>query len=126
MHSLLESMRQNQVDFGKRWNTGQKGHDEEFTDCLREYMVLSETFHAAMSFKDFCTIKHPEWYEPQVSVDKKVKVPRKKVLVSEDFDASKNEDRLTIDNIAILSRNHRPKPPPSTLTLTENYSKSKP
>jgi hypothetical protein len=46
---------------------------------LREYQELSATFHADMSFKDFCTIKHPEWYEPQVSVDKKVKVPRKKV-----------------------------------------------
>jgi hypothetical protein len=34
--------------------------------------------------------------------------------------------RLTIDNIAILSPNHRPKPPPSTLTLTENHSGSKP
>jgi hypothetical protein len=45
-----------------------------------------------MSFKDFCTIKHPEWYEPQVSVDKKVKVPRKKVLVFKDSDASKIED----------------------------------
>ena len=28
-----------------------------------------------MSFKDFCTIKHPEWYEPQLSGDKKGKVP---------------------------------------------------
>jgi hypothetical protein len=34
--------------------------------------------------------------------------------------------RLTIDNIAILSPNHRPKPPPSTLTLTENDSGRKP
>jgi hypothetical protein len=33
---------------------------------------------------------------------------------------------LNIDNIAILSPNHRPKPPPSTLTLTENHSGSKP
>jgi hypothetical protein len=58
--------------------TRHKGQDEEFTDCLREYMALSEAFHTTMSFKDFCTIKHPEWYEPQVSVDKKVKVPRKR------------------------------------------------
>jgi hypothetical protein len=41
-----------------------------------------------------CTIKHPEWYEPQVSMDKKVKVPRKKVLVSEDSDAFKNEENV--------------------------------
>jgi hypothetical protein len=33
---------------------------------------------------------------------------------------------LTIENIAILSPNHRLKPPPSTLTLTENNSGSKP
>ena len=33
---------------------------------------------------------------------------------------------LTIDNIAILSPNHRPKPPLSTLTLTENHFGSKP
>jgi hypothetical protein len=33
---------------------------------------------------------------------------------------------LTIDNIAILSPNHRPNPPPSTLTLIENDSRSKP
>jgi hypothetical protein len=36
-----------------------KGHDEEFADCLREYQELGSTFHADMSFKDFCTIKHP-------------------------------------------------------------------
>jgi hypothetical protein len=34
--------------------------------------------------------------------------------------------RLTIDNITILSPNHRPKPPPSTLTLIDNYSGRKP
>jgi hypothetical protein len=45
-------------------------------------MMLSEAFHASMSFMDFYTIKHPKWYEPQVSVDKKVKVVMKKVLVS--------------------------------------------
>jgi hypothetical protein len=33
---------------------------------------------------------------------------------------------LTIDNIEILSPNHRPKPPPSTLTLIENNSGRKP
>jgi hypothetical protein len=55
-------------------------------------MVLSEAFHVAMSFKDFCTIKHPEWYEPQVSMDKKVKVPREKVQAYKEFDASKIED----------------------------------
>ena len=46
---------------------------------MREYQELGMEFHADMSFKDFCTIKHPEWYGPQVSMDKKVKVPRKKV-----------------------------------------------
>jgi hypothetical protein len=35
-------------------------------------------------------------------------------------------DRLTIDNITILSPNHRSKPPPSTLTLTENDFGRKP
>jgi hypothetical protein len=57
----------------KRQQTRQKGHDEDFTDFLREYMVLSEAFHATMSFKYFFTIKHLEWYEPKVSVDKKKK-----------------------------------------------------
>jgi hypothetical protein len=33
---------------------------------------------------------------------------------------------LTIDNIAILSPNHRSKAPPSTLTLTDNDYGSKP
>jgi hypothetical protein len=75
-------------------NQSQQEDDEEFTYCLREYMALGEAFYAAMSIKDFCTIKHPEWYEPQVSMDKKVKVPRKKVLVSEDSDAFKNEENV--------------------------------
>jgi hypothetical protein len=43
--------------------------DEEFTDCLREYMALGEAFYTAMTFKEFCTIKHPEWYEPQLAAD---------------------------------------------------------
>jgi hypothetical protein len=34
--------------------------------------------------------------------------------------------RLTIENIEIFSPNHRPKPPLSTLNLTENHSESKP
>jgi hypothetical protein len=33
---------------------------------------------------------------------------------------------LTIDNIAIVLPNHRPKPPPSTLTLIENNFGRKP
>jgi hypothetical protein len=64
-------------------------------------MAHSESFHVSMSFKDFCTIKHPEWYEPQVSVDKKVKVPRKKVLVYEDSDTSKNEEN--VDSLYVSS-----------------------
>jgi hypothetical protein len=32
-------------------------------------MVLSEAFQAAMSFKDFFTIKHPEWYDPKYDKD---------------------------------------------------------
>jgi hypothetical protein len=87
-------------------NQRQQEQDEEFTDCLREYMVLGEAFHVAMSFKDFCTIKHPEWYEPQVSVDKKVKVPRKKVLVSEDFDASKNEENVDSSYVSSPANEH--------------------
>jgi hypothetical protein len=58
-------------------------------------MVLSEAFHIAMSFKYFFTIKYSEWYEPQLSLDKKVKLSRKKELVSEYFDASKIEDDNT-------------------------------
>jgi len=27
--------------------------DEEFTDCLREYMALGEAFYIAMTFKKF-------------------------------------------------------------------------
>jgi hypothetical protein len=69
----------NGANGSKRQQTEHKRHDEEFTDCLREYQELGLAFHADMSFKDFCTIKHLEWYEPQLSVDKKVKVPRKKV-----------------------------------------------
>jgi hypothetical protein len=48
------------------------------------------------------------------------------VKVREELLESNGCARLTIDNIAILSPNHRPKPPPSTLTLTENDSGSKP
>jgi hypothetical protein len=55
-------------------------------------MELSEAFHASRSFNDFFTIKHPKWYEPQVSMDKKVKVPRENVLDSNYFDAYKIED----------------------------------
>jgi hypothetical protein len=78
MASLQNNAGINGASGSKRQQTGQKRHDEEFADCLREYQELGPTFHADMSFKDFCTVKHPEWYEPQVSVDKKVKVPRKK------------------------------------------------
>jgi hypothetical protein len=51
-------------------NQRQQKQNEKFTDCFREYMALSKVFHAAMSFKDFRTIIHPEWYEPQISMDK--------------------------------------------------------
>jgi hypothetical protein len=50
------------------------GANEDFTDCLREYQELGPAFHKDMSFKDFFTIKHPEWYEPQLSGNKKGKV----------------------------------------------------
>jgi hypothetical protein len=43
--------------------------DEEFTDCFREYIAFGEAFHKAMSFKEICTIKHPDWYEPQLAAD---------------------------------------------------------
>jgi len=55
-------------------------------------MALSETFHVAMSLNYFCTIKHPKWYETHVSMEKRVKMPRKNVLVYLDFDSSKSED----------------------------------
>jgi hypothetical protein len=71
----------NGANGSKGQQTRKQEQDEEFTNCLREYIALSEEFHVAISFKYFCNIKHPEWYEPQVSVDKKVKVPRKNVLV---------------------------------------------
>ena len=54
--------------------TGINGANEEFANCLRQYQELGTEFHANMSFKDFCTIKHPEWYEPQIWGDKKGKV----------------------------------------------------
>jgi len=66
-------MASHQINAGNNGASGSKGQqtrqqdkDEEFTNCLREYMVLSEAFQTTMSFKYFCTIKHPEWYEPQV------------------------------------------------------------
>jgi hypothetical protein len=54
----------NGANGSKGQQTEQKRHDEEFTNCLREYQELGPGFHADMSFKDFCTIKHPKWYEP--------------------------------------------------------------
>ena len=48
------------------WYYNQNNADEDVDDvtiCIREYMENSEAFHAATSFKEFCTIKHPEWYE---------------------------------------------------------------
>jgi hypothetical protein len=54
--------------------TGINGANEEFANCLRQYQELGTEFHADMSFKDYCTIKHPEWYEPQLSGHKKGKV----------------------------------------------------
>ena len=73
---------------------------------MREYQELGATFHATISFKDFCTIKHPKWYEPQVSVDKKVKVPRKKVLVYENSDASKNEENVDSPYVSSPTNEH--------------------
>jgi hypothetical protein len=87
-------------------NQRQQEQDEEFIYCLREYMVLSKAFHIAMSFGYFCTIKHPEWYEPQVSMDKEVKVPRKKVLVSEDYDTSKNEENVDSSYVSSPANEH--------------------
>jgi hypothetical protein len=71
-------------------------------------MALSDEFHTIMSFKDFCTIKHPEWYEPQVLVGNKVKMPRKKVLFSKYYDASKIEDDKTIASIIPLALSYEP------------------
>jgi hypothetical protein len=63
-------------------------------------------FRATMSFKDFFTIKHPEWYEPKILVENKVKVPRKKVLVSEDFDASKDEENVDPSHVSSPTNEH--------------------
>jgi hypothetical protein len=52
------------------------GANEEFTDCLREYQELGTAFHTDMSFKDFCTIKHPEWYEPLLRYTMTVRMRR--------------------------------------------------
>jgi hypothetical protein len=81
----------NGANGSKKQQTKQKRHEEEFTNCLREYRELGSTFHADMSFKDFCTIKHPESYEPQLSVDKKGMVPTKKA------DGAYGEESLSID-----------------------------
>jgi hypothetical protein len=86
--------------------TSQKGHDEEFAYCLREYQELGMVFHAAMPFKEFCTIKHLECYEPQVLVEKKVNVRRKKVLVYEDFDASKNKENVDSSYVSSPENKH--------------------
>jgi hypothetical protein len=64
-------------------------------------MELSNPFHIAMSFKDFFTIKNPQLFEPQVSMNKKVKVPMKKVLVFEYFDSSTNEEH--VDSLYVSS-----------------------
>jgi hypothetical protein len=69
-------------------------------------MALSEAFHVAMPFKDFFTIKHPKWYEPQVSMDKKVKVPRKKVLAYEYCYASKNEENVDSSYVSSPANEH--------------------
>ena len=74
MTSLQNNTRINGASGSKRQQTGQKRHDEEFANCLGQYQELGTKFHADMSFKDFWTIKHPEWYEPQLSGDKKGKV----------------------------------------------------
>jgi hypothetical protein len=73
MASLQNNAGINGVSGSKRQQTGQKGH-EEFADCSRRYQELGTEFHTDISFKHFCTIKHLQWYEPQVSVDKKRKV----------------------------------------------------
>jgi hypothetical protein len=74
MTSLQNNTGINGASGSKRQQIGHKGHDEEFANCLRQYQELGTEFHANMSFKDFCTIKHPEWYEPQLLGDKKGKV----------------------------------------------------
>jgi hypothetical protein len=51
-------------DLANQW-----AQDEEFTNCLREHMALGEAFYTAMTFKEFFTIKHPEWYEPQLAAN---------------------------------------------------------
>jgi hypothetical protein len=58
--SLQNNARINRVSGSKRKQTGQKRHDEDFADFLREYQELGLAFHVEMSFKDFCTVKHPE------------------------------------------------------------------
>ena len=95
MSSHKNNAGNNGASGSKRQQIGHKGNDEEFTYYLREYMVLSEPFHATMSFKDFYTIKHPEWYEPQLSGNKKGKVH----IVEVHYDSEDEEvhENATID-----------------------------
>jgi len=69
-------------------------------------MVLTEAFHESMSFKDFFTIKHPEWYETKVLVNKKVNMPRKKVLVSKDSDTYENEENVESSYVSSSANEH--------------------
>jgi hypothetical protein len=69
-------------------------------------LAFSEAFHTTMSFKDFFTIQHPEWYKPQVSMEKKVNVSRKKVLVYEDSNTSKNEENVDSSFVSSPANEH--------------------
>ena len=106
MESNKKKAGNNGASGSKGQQTRQQDKDEEFTNCLREYMVLSEAFQVAMSFKYFFTIKHPEWYEPQGSMDNKVKLPRKKVLVSTDSNTYKNEENVDSSYVSSPANEH--------------------
>ena len=43
----------------------QQCQDDDITTCFREYQALGKELHAIVSFRDFCIIKHPEWYEEE-------------------------------------------------------------
>jgi hypothetical protein len=62
IHRMLAQGRQQlRQDMASLQNSTQiKGANEEFANCLRQYQELGTEFHADMSFKDYCTIKHHE------------------------------------------------------------------
>jgi hypothetical protein len=48
----------------------------EITNCHKEYQALSVAFRTNVTFKEFFTIKHPEWDDdlfPHLVVEKKRK-----------------------------------------------------